>query len=223
LDSDVVAALSSLGDARLVADLPFPDALLRDRFQSLVLSQKQPFDLALDLAPGRLGENEWMTAGGFSLAMLLCLLFANRFDHSSRCTRCGHRICTRCEETVWSEEVCEDCHHLFQNPASTDPSLRMTRLQALSKRAVGMDRIILLGSLLIPGVAGLASRRPDFAMLGLLLFGWIAAWVAWPSGVFDDPILMGDAALICFAIPGLLAVLSYSGIIVASLVARKNL
>jgi ribosomal protein L37AE/L43A len=188
-----------------------------------VLSQDQHFDPILTLAPGRLGENEWMTAGGFSLAMLFGLLIANRYDHSSKCTRCGHRICTRCEETVWSEEICEDCHHLFQNPTLTDPSLRMARLQALSKRSVGIDRIVLAGSLLIPGVAGLASRRPDYAMLGLLSFGWIAAWIAWPLGVFDDPILMGDAAMLCFAIPGVLAVLSYGGIVAASMVARKNL
>lgn len=223
MDSEIVAALSNLDDARLVADLPFPEALLRDRFRSAMLSQNQQFDPIVALAPGRLGETEWMTAGGFSLAMLFCLLFANRFDHSSKCTRCGHRICTRCEETVWSEDICEDCHHLFQSPASTDPSLRMARLQALSKRAVGIDRIVLAGSLLIPGVAGFASRRPDFAMLGILLFGWIAAWAVWPLGVFDDPLLMGDAAMLCFAIPGVLAVLSYSGIVVASLIARKNL
>lgn len=223
LAPDMVAALSSLDDAKLVADLHYPESLLRDRFRSLVLSQDQHFDPILTLAPGRLGENEWMTAGGFSLAMVFGLLFANRYDHSSKCTRCGHRICTRCEETVWSEEICEDCHHLFQNPTLTDPSLRMARLQALSKRSVGIDRIVLAGSLLIPGVAGLASRRPDFAMLGLLSFAWIAAWIAWPLGVFDDPMLMGDAAMLCFAIPGVLAVLSYGGIVVASLVARKNL
>ncbi len=222
-DPAVVAGLSNLDDAKLVADLPFPEDLLRDRFRSLVLSQNQQFDLTLALAPGRLGENEWMTAGAFSLAMLFCLLLANRFDHSSKCTRCGHRICTRCEETVWSEEICEDCHHLFQNAAATDPSLRMARLQALSKRAVGIDRITLIGALLVPGVAGLASRRPDFAMLGLLLFGWIAAWIVWPLGVFDDPLLMGDAAMLLFAIPGTLAVLSYGGIVAASLVVRKNL
>ena len=222
LDPMIVEALSNLDDAELVADLGFPEALLRDRFIALVLSQDQQFDLATALAPGRLGENEWMTAGGFSLAMLFCLLFANRFDHSSRCTRCGHRICTRCEDTVWSEDVCEDCHHLFQYPDSTDPSLRMARLQALSQRSVGIDRIILAASLVIPGVAGIAARRPDFAMLGLLLFGWIAAWIAWPQGLFDDPLLMGDAAMLCFAIPGVFAVLGYSGIVFASLVVRKN-
>jgi hypothetical protein len=99
----------------------------------------------------------------------------------------------------------------------------MARLLALSKREVGIDRLVLAASLLIPGVAGLASRRPDFAMVGLLLFAWIAAWIAWPVGVFEDPLLMGDAAFLCFAIPGVLAALGYAGIVVAGLVARKSL
>jgi len=222
LDASKVASLSSLGDARLVADLSFPVGLLYDRFQSLVLSQDLQFGLVTRLAPGRIGESWLMTAGSFTLVVLFGLLFANRFDHSSQCLRCGHRICTRCEETVWSEEICEDCHHLFQYPDSTDPSLRMARLQTLSRRGVMIDRIVLAASVLIPGVAGIASRRPDFAMFGLLLFSWIAAWIVWPFGVFDDPLLMGDAAWLCFLIPGVLAVLSYSGIVIASLVARKN-
>ncbi len=223
LDGDVVADLSSFGDPDLVADLPFPTSLLRDRFISLAMTESPHFDLAAALAPGRLGGHWFLTASAFALAALFCLLFANRFDHASQCGRCGHRICTRCEETVWSEEICEDCHHLFMYPAETDPSLRMARLQALSKREVRIDRMVLAASLLIPGVAGLAARRPDFAMFGLLLFGWIAAWIAWPAGVFEDPLLMGFAAVLCMAVPGVLSVIGYGGIVLASLVVRNKL
>jgi tetratricopeptide (TPR) repeat protein len=223
MDGQVVADLSSLEDSNLVADLEFPTRLLQDRLISLAMSQSPQFDLASVLAPGRLGERWYMTAGAFALSMLFCLLFTHRFDHSTQCNRCGHRICTRCEETVWSEEVCEDCHHLFNYPAATDPSLRMARLQALSKREVRIDRISLVGALLIPGLAGLVARRPDFAMFGLLLFGWIAAWVLWPAGVFEDPLLMGNAAFACLAVPGVLAVIGYGGVVFASLVVRKKL
>ncbi len=223
INSHTVAALSSLGDAALVADLPFPSGLLQDRFRRSAMRQEAPINLVETLAPGWLGFRWFVTAGAFGLAILFCLFYAGRFEHASRCARCGHRICTRCEETVWSEEICDDCHHLFQNPDATDPSLRMARLQALSKRRVRIDRIVLVGALLITGVAGLASRRPDFAMFGLLLFSWIAVWAVWPSGIFDDPLLMGHAAFLCFAIPGVLAGLSYAGIILASLVVRKNL
>jgi len=223
LDGEVVAELSSLGDSELVADLLFPTHLLRDRFVSLAMSQDAQFDLATRLAPGRLGEHWLLTVSAFVLAALFCFLGAHRFDHSSQCGRCGHRICTRCEETVWSEELCEDCHHLFRNPEATDPSLRMARLQALSKREVRIHRMVLAGALLIPGVAGLAARRPDFAMFGLLLFGWMAAWIAWPAGVFEAPLLMGHAAVLYLAIPGVLSVIGYGGIVLASLAVRKNL
>ena len=83
--------------------------------------------------------------------------------------------------------------------------------------------MVLAGALLIPGVAGLAARRPDFAMFGLLIFGWIVAWIAWPAGVFEDPLSMGSAAVLCLAIPGVLSVIGYGGIVFASLVVRKNL
>jgi tetratricopeptide (TPR) repeat protein len=223
IDGDVVAELSSLGDPTLVADLQFPAALLRDRFVRLAMSEDPQFNLAAVLAPGRIGENWSMTAGSFVLAALFCFLFANRFDHASQCRRCGYRICTRCEETVWSEDICEDCHHLFKYSAATDPSLRMARLQALSRREVRIDRILTSGALFVPGIAGLIARRPDFAMFGLLLFGWVVGWALWPAGVFEDPLRMGMAAVLCLAVPGTLAVIGYSGIVLASLVARKKL
>lgn len=223
IDDEAVAALSALDDARLVADLGFPVGLLSDRLLHLALAEQRPRVALVEmLAPGRLGERWFLTVGAFALVTLLCLLLADRFDHASRCGRCGHRICTRCEETVWSEDICDDCHHLFEYPEATDPSLRMARLQALSQREVRIDRLTLAGSLLIPGVAGFAARRPDFAMFGLLLFGWVAAWVAWPTGVFEDPLLMGTLGILFFAVPGCLAVIVYSGIVFASLVVRKN-
>jgi tetratricopeptide (TPR) repeat protein len=218
-----VAALSSLDEADLVADLEFPSHLLLDRIRSLGLAQDPHTEITEALAPGRLGERWTVTAGAFALIALLAVLFANRFDHASLCVRCGHRICTRCEDTVWSEEICEDCHHLFHSPEETDPALRMARLQALSVREARLDRVVLAASLIVPGVAGFAARRPDFAMFGLLLFGWALGWLCWPAGVFVDPMMMGSAALICFAIPGLLSLVAYVAVVVGSLVARKHL
>jgi hypothetical protein len=99
----------------------------------------------------------------------------------------------------------------------------MARLQALSVREARLDRVVLAASLIVPGVAGFAARRPDFAMFGLLLFGWALGWLCWPAGVFVDPMMMGSAALICFAIPGLLSLVAYVAVVVGSLVARKHL
>ncbi len=222
LDAEAVAALSSLDDAALVADLAFPMSLVRTRLIEAGLSTDHPIGPAIRLlAPGWLGARWFYLPVAFMLATLLCLLFSKRWDHASLCVRCGHRICTRCEETVWSDEICEDCHHLFQYPEATDPSLRMARLQALSERETRIDRLLLGLSLLIPGVAGFAARRPDLAMFGLLSFSWLAAWITWPRGVFADPLLMGKAAFVCFAVPGVLAIVAYVGVVLFSMVVRK--
>jgi len=219
---DDVAALSSLDDANLVADLPYPMALIRDRLVTLALSMDVRPDVVTRIAPGMLGETVLMTGGVFALIALFSLLLADRWEHASLCTRCGHRICQRCEDTVWSSETCEDCHHLFQYPEATDPSLRMARLQALSERESRFDQLWLGLSLLVPGAAGFAARRPDLAIFGLLLFSWGVAFLIWPSGVFEDPMLMGGAAFVCFAIPGVLAILGYTGSVVLSLILRKS-
>lgn len=218
----LVADLSSLDDAELVADLGFPSGLLIDRMKRLALSDHGRTATLSAIAPGRLGGAWFVTAGAFALSVLLCQLFAGRWDHASLCARCGHRICTRCEDTVWSEELCEDCHHLFKYPEATDSSLRMARLQELSRREARIDRIVLAVSVAIPGVAGFAARRPDFALFGLLLFAWVAVWAAWPTGIFEDPMLLGGAAVLCFALPGVLAALAYLSLLFASLIVRKN-
>lgn len=223
LDNREVSDFSSLGDSKLVADLGIPFGPLQKYLISFALAQKPDMTVAESLAPGFLGQSWLVTAGAFLLMALLSILVAGRFDHASVCKRCGHRICTRCEETVWSEDLCEDCHHLFLNVEDTDPSLRMARLQALSRREVRFDRIWSTASLLVPGMAGFAAKRPDLAMLGLLLFVWSVTWLIWPSGILVDPMLLGSAAWIFFAIPGVLAMLAYMGVVVVSLVARKNL
>jgi tetratricopeptide (TPR) repeat protein len=218
-----VAELSRLGDARLVADLEFPVSMLRDRFVSRALDHSSDRGLVLEaFAPGWLGARWQVLAGAFGLAALVSLLVAGRWAHASSCSRCGHRICTRCEETVCSEEICEDCRYLFQYSEATDPSLRMARLQALSKRESRIGRIVLALSLGVPGVAGFAARRPDLSLLALLLFGWVAAWITWPSGIFADPLLMGRASVIFFAVPGVLALLAYASVVALSLVLRKT-
>jgi tetratricopeptide (TPR) repeat protein len=219
---DDVAALSSLDDAALVADLGYPMTLIVDRLLTLALSLEVRPDIVARLAPGQLGETWFVTAGAFAVIALLSLLLADRWDQASLCTRCGQRICGRCQETVWNSETCEDCHHLFQYPEATDPSLRMARIQALSEREAKFDKLWLAMSIAVPGVAGFAARRPDLAMFALLLFSWAAMWVVWPSGIFADPMLMGGAALICFAIPGVLALLGYGGAVVLGLILRNS-
>lgn len=222
LDSEAVAALSALDDATLVADIAYPMGALSSRLAAVVLSHDSMPSVASKLAPGHLGRSWIVTAGAFALVALFSLLFGKVWDHSSLCTRCGHRICTRCEETVWSEEICDDCHHLFQYPESTDPSLRMARLQALSERDARIDKVWLALSLAIPGMAGFAARRPDLAMVALLLFGWALSWLVWPSGPFADPMLMGSVGPLFFYTLGIIATVGYVAVVLLGLIIRKS-
>ncbi len=222
LDDREVRALSSLSDPKLVADLGFPIEILRDRLRTRGLVVSPTAQLSEWIAPGRLGADWTATAMAFAAVVLGVALLGGRYDRSSVCTRCGHRICTRCEATVWSEELCEDCHHLFKNPEATDPKLRMARLQTLSRRESRIQGLIGLCSLVVPGVAGLSMRRPDLALLGLALFAWIVAWMRWPAGVLVDPLWLGDLAPLCFTLLGSLALVAYVSIVVGSLVASRN-
>lgn len=223
IGDDEVAALSSLSDPQLVADLAFPIDVLAQRLRTLGLAGgSPPVYLTRTLAPGRLGEDVWTAAIGFALAAVFGVMLSARFDRSSLCARCGHRNCTRCDGAVWTNDLCEDCHHLFKNPEATDPKLRMARMQVLARRESVVNALVDLGSVAVPGVAGLSMRRPDLALLGIALFVWLMAWRQWPAGVLVDPSWLGALAPICFAVLGSAALLGYAAIVVAGLVARRN-
>ncbi|CAM9888692.1 unnamed protein product [Discosporangium mesarthrocarpum] len=222
VDDQAVAALSNLGEPSLVADLAFPMFQLRERFAGNLMAAEAESEVIGFVAPGLLAGAWYVTAGVFAVVALLGVLVADRWDHASLCARCGHRICGRCEETVWSSEICEDCHHLFQYPEATDPSLRMARLQALSEREARFDKVWLALSIMIPGMAGFAAKRPDLAMMGLLLFSWVAATFVWPFGPFEDPLLMGGTAWVAFALPGITAAFAYAGVVLLGLIVRKS-
>ncbi len=217
-----VAVLSSLSDPRLVADLSFPVATLGDRLRTLGLTGSSPTFITQVLAPGRLGEGVGAASIGFAIAALLGVFLGARFDRSGLCARCGHRICTRCESTVRSDDLCDGCHHLFKNSDATDPKLRKARLQVLSRRESVVNALVDLGSIAVPGVAGLSMRRPDLALFGIALFVWLMTWYRWPAGVLVDPLWLGALGPMCFAVFGSIALLAYAAIVVRSLVARRN-
>lgn len=222
LDDREVQALSRLSDSKLVADLAFPIEIVRDRLRARGLVEAPSARLVEWIAPGQLGTGWHATAIGFSVVVLAAWLVSAQFDRSSACTRCGHRICTRCEATVWSDDLCEGCHHLFKNPEATDPKLRMARLHALSIRESRIQGLISLGSIVVPGVAGLASRRPDRALLGLALFVWLVTWARWPAGVLVDPLWLGSLAPLLFTVLGGVALVGYVAIVARGVVALRN-
>lgn len=220
-DSEV-AALSSLSEPRLVADLGFPSAMLRERLRAIPFEGTPTIRLVQTLAPGRLGRNVRTAGAAFGVAVLLGMLLASRFDRSTVCHRCGHRICTRCDDTVWSEDLCEDCHHLFKSPDATDPKLRMARLQVLARRERWRGRLIALASILVPGVAGLTVLRPDVALLSLALFACGAAWLCWPAGALVDTTWLGALAPVLLGLLGWLALAGYAAIVAGCLLLRRT-
>lgn len=223
VDPEVVADLSRTAAPDFVADLAFPSAPIRDRMIENAGGERFVDPVSRALMPGRLG-NSWMaTAGGFVLAALLGGFLRGRWEHSSSCDRCGRRICNRCDGTVWNSQICDGCHHLFHRPETTDPSMRMARLSELRQRETRIGRIAVAASLIVPGVGGMLAKRPDLSFLGLLLFGWAVLLLLWRDGIVVDPLAVGAAGPLVFAVAGGFAVLAYALVVFVSLLIRRSL
>ncbi|MCP5040979.1 MAG: hypothetical protein GY944_08100, partial [bacterium] len=223
LDAETVAELSRIGDSDFVADLGFPIAALRSRLLAAAKEQGAS-QVAIEwLMPGWLGGHWTRIAGGFGLMALLGGIVSSRFERASSCTRCGKRICARCDGAVWNADTCDACHHLFHRPETTDPVLRMKRLYELQARDSRVGRLAVLVSILVPGAAGLLARRPDLGFLGILSCGFAFVFFAWSGGVVPDPLAVGTAGTLAFLMAGGVAVLVYMMVVAAGLVMRRNL
>jgi hypothetical protein len=174
------------------------------------------------LAPGLLGSSVAAMGGAFVLAALLGTWVGGRFEPSSRCGRCGRRICTRCDGTVWSSEMCEPCHYLFDRPANTDPSMRDARIAQLRDRERRVARYETLAAVLIPGAGGVLARRPDLGIVGVLLFAFVVASVVWHRGVVPDPLAVGAAGPLALLIGAIAASVAYALVVLTSLVIRRS-
>jgi hypothetical protein len=172
--------------------------------------------------PGRLGTSWVVTAGGFALAALLASFLGGRWEHSSTCGRCGHRICARCDGTVWNAEICDGCHHLFHLPETTDPKMRLARLSELRKRETRVGHLALVAALLLPGVGGLLARRPDLSFLGLFFFAWGVVLFVWRDGIVADPLAVGAAGPLAFMLAGAVVAASYAMVVVLGLWIRRS-
>jgi hypothetical protein len=223
IDADAVADLSRVGDANFVADLEFPLATIRARLLATAQQQGIPRDAIDFLMPGRLGGGWIHAALAFGLLAILSVSLAPRFEQASACTRCGRRICARCDGTVWNSETCDSCHHLFHRPETTDPVLRMKRLSELQVRDTRLARVALAVSLLVPGAGGLLARRPDLGFVGALSCGFAVVFFSWHDGVVPDPLSVGAAGSLVFTAVGCIAGLFYLGIVGAGLMIRRNL
>jgi tetratricopeptide (TPR) repeat protein len=223
VDSAVVADLSRARAPDFVGDLAFPLGPIRDRM--IRGAGGDPFVDALTetIMPGRIGQNWMATAGSFCLAAMLGVLLGGRWEHASHCGRCGRRICNRCDGTVWNSQICDACHHLFHRPETTDAAMRMARLSELRDRETRIGRLAMASSVLVPGVGGLLAKRPDLSFLGLICFAWAGILFLWRDGVVVDPLAVGAAGPIVFALAGSAAVLGYGLVVTLGLLIRRNL
>lgn len=223
LDTEAIAALSRTAAPDFVADLPFN---IQPIYTRLLESSDDDAFLATTsrlLMPGWLGSSGTATSAGFGLAALMGLILGRRWEHSSSCRRCGHRICSRCEATVWNNEICEGCHHLFHRPEATHPEMRSARLAQLRMRERRTNRASLVSSLLVPGVGGLLARRPDLSLLALFFFAWGVVLFVWRTGFVPDPLVVGAAGPLAFMLAGALVVLCYATTVATGLWVRRSL
>jgi tetratricopeptide (TPR) repeat protein len=222
LGHESVDELADFGDTELVADIGVPIGPIRDRM--LTAADGQGFvDAAMaTLAPGRLGQTPFHLAGGFVVVFLLGSLLTSRFQHAGGCSRCGRRICARCDDSMWSADLCDGCHHLFNRPQGTDPQLRMARLQALRRREERIDKIATTVSVLVPGLSGLLAKRPDLSFVSLLFFVSAVVLFVWRHGAVPDPIAVGSIGTVAFMLAGCLMTLLYIASMLTGIVLRRS-
>lgn len=217
-----VAELSEFGDPDLVADIGVPIAVIRDRMLTAADGQTFVDSVVASLAPGRLGETPFHLAGGFLLVFVVGSLLTSRFQHAGGCARCGRRICARCDDSMWSADLCDACHHLFNRPQGTDPQLRMARLQALRKREVRIEKVATTASVFVPGVAGLLAKRPDLSFVSLLMFVSAVVLFVWRNGAVPDPLAVGHAGTLAFVFAGCLMTLLYMAVMLSGILLRRS-
>ena len=222
ISGSTVAEFLGLDDSNFVADPPFPIAPIRSRMVAAASGRPLSDAVLKILAPGRLGEEPRFLAGGLALAFLVGLLAQGRFEHASHCLRCGRRICVRCDDEVWSPDLCGACHHLFYKPEETDPMLREARIEVLQARENRLERAGVIASILFPGVAGMRARRPDLAFASLLLFTAALLFLIWQEGVVPDPLAVGAGGTFALGVAAFLVAIVYLGVLFSSLISWRR-
>ena len=222
INGAAVAEFLRFGDSNFVADPPFPIAPIRSRMVAAASGQPMVTAVLRTLAPGRLGEQPRYVAGALALAVLLGLFLQGRFQHAGRCVRCGRRICARCDGEIWSTEICGACHHLFHKPQETDAALREARIEVLQAREDRLEKVGVIGSILLPGVAGLRANRPDLALASLFLFAAAGFFVLWRDGVVPDPLAVGAGGSFVLGVAAFLVSVVYLGVLFSSLISWRR-
>ncbi|MBW2494557.1 MAG: hypothetical protein JRE43_07370 [Deltaproteobacteria bacterium] len=100
--------------------------------------------------------------------------------------------------------------------------MRAARLNALRFRELRLARLRLIGSILLPGVAGALSRSPWASFIGSLSAAVAVLAVVWRNGVTPDPLIAGAVAPMAFGLIAALAVFGYGVSVAISLAATRS-
>ena len=225
LDSDLVADLTRLQGTQpegFVVDLPLDNATVWRRVIDLEGGKRFASELRAFIAPGLLGGSAITTIVSFAVVLAGAGVIGNKLRPSRWCARCGRRVCPRCHPEVSGGELCDPCNHLFFQPDQTDRELRLQRIKALKQREVRLNKIAVAMSVLVPGMAGVLSRRPGSTLAGTFLFAVLAGAVIWSDGAVPDPLIAGAAGSFAFACLAVLAGFFYTIVIATSLAAWRN-
>jgi hypothetical protein len=225
LGGDLVARITGLqgtDTVGFVVDLPIPNALFYERTLAAFPGADVAHSWLAPFAPGRLGADPLALGGAAALVVALSALFGSRLEPSRACTRCGGRICSRCDERGSAGELCDGCKQRFYHPERTDRALRTQRVNELRLREQRVDRVRSVCSLLVPGAAGLLARRPFSCWLGAIGFAVAAASLVWRRGVVPDPLVAGMVAPTVFLGLAVLAAGIHVVAVATSMSARRN-
>jgi len=191
LEPSLVSELSQYQDPGFVADLPIALRAIAVRMFRAADGAAFARALRAPLAPGRLGEGWQLPAALLAALGLGAVVLGRRFEPAGACSRCGVRVCGRCDGSVASRSTCEGCFRIFHHPDQTDPDLRRLRLEELGRWERRRRRARRVASLTLPGVGGLLSDRPDHSLHAILCFGWVVSGLWLHAGVVPDPLVMG--------------------------------
>jgi hypothetical protein len=225
VDAELVAELMTLqgGESEgFVVDLPLPNRLMWSRLLESRPGGGIAAEFRAPLVSGRLGRDAQWLAGAAALVVLIASLAGARFQPSRWCSRCGIRMCPRCDDVEGEGDLCESCTRLFLHPEKTDRKLRLARVNELREREERLDRVATLVSVLVPATAGLLAKRPLASLLGGFFFALTLCLLVWSGGVVPDPLVAGSAAPFVFVGVAVLAFLSYAALVAIALSARGS-
>ena len=77
-------------------------------------------------------------------------------------------------------------------------------------------------SILVPGAAGLLSKRPVTLLLGAFFFSMLNAGVVWRDGIVTDPDVLGSAVPVIFLGMAAVGTIGHAVLVATALSARRK-